>query len=61
MCLVVGMQTANSIGRDSSFVFAKFQGNLILENIQSLHPVDNTDAATTAVEYQKAQTRTIPT
>jgi hypothetical protein len=43
------------------FVFAKFQDNLILKNIQSLHPANNTDAATTAIEYQKAQTRTIPT
>ncbi|CCX32040.1 hypothetical protein FPQ18DRAFT_105369 [Pyronema domesticum] len=44
------------------YVFATFQSNLILPNIMSLQSNATTDADTTAkIEFQRAQTRTIPT
>jgi hypothetical protein len=44
------------------YVFATFQSNLILPNIMSLQSNAQTDADTTArIEFQRAQTRTIPT
>lgn len=43
------------------YVFAKFQSNLELDNITSLEPKSSSNEDVIAVEYQKAQTRTIPT
>ncbi|KAI5850671.1 hypothetical protein BZA05DRAFT_60609 [Tricharina praecox] len=43
------------------YVFATFQNNLIKNNILDLKPKNDTIAAYSEVEFQKAQTRTIPT
>lgn len=43
------------------YVFATFQHNLIKDNILALKPKNDTIEAYSEVEFQKAQTRTIPT
>jgi hypothetical protein len=44
------------------YVFAKFQNNLYLENIKDLTASDpGNKEEYSEVEFQKAQTRTIPT
>jgi hypothetical protein len=43
------------------YIFAKFQNNLVLDHIKELKPEGTSEEARFAIEFQKAQTRTIPT